>query len=131
LIDLHTHINLNPDRIYRPRAANLPESQQPSEVAPLAGYLAHMARGVLSVPVSVAKSFLERTMGHTLSECVAAWNERGWLRTGDARRTHTVRIADRPIACYTFTPLAMGVVAAAGEGASGSDAALDADGVPF
>ena len=131
LIDLHTHINLNPDRIYRPRAANLPESQQPREVSPLAGYLAHMARDVLSVPVSVAKSFLERTMGHTLSECVASWNERGWLRTGDARRTHTVRIADRPIACYTFTPLAMGVVAAAEDGASGSDAALDADGVPF
>ena len=131
LIDLHTHINLNPDRIYRPRAANLPESQQPSEVAPLSGYLAHMARGVLSVPVSVAKSFLERTMGHTLSECVAAWNERGWLRTGNARRTHTVRIGDRPIACYTFTPLAMDVVAAAEQGASESDAALDADGVPF
>lgn len=131
LIDLHTHINLNPDRIYRPRVANLPESQQPSEVAPLSGYLAHMARGVLSVPVSVAKSFLERTMGHTLSECVAAWNERGWLRTGNARRTHTVRIGDRPIACYTFTPLAMDVVAAAEQGASESDAALDAGAVPF
>lgn len=131
LIDLHTHINLNPDRIYRPRAANLPESQQPSEVAPLSGYLAHMARGVLSVPVSVAKSFLERTMGHTLSECVAAWNERGWLRTGDARRTHTVRIADRPIACYTFTPQAMSVVAAADEGTASPDTELDSEGFPF
>lgn len=131
LIDLHTHINLNPDRIYRPRASNLPESQQPSEVAPSSGYLAHMARGVLSVPVSTAKSFLERTMGHTLSECVAAWNERGWLRSGDARRTHTVRIADRPIACYTFTPAAMSIVAAADEGASVSDATLDSEGLPF
>ena len=131
LIDLHTHINLNPDRIYRPRAANLPESQQPSEVAPLSGYLAHMARGVLSVPVSTAKNFLERTMGHTLSECVAAWNERGWLRTGDARRTHTVRIGDRPIACYTFTEKAMSIVAAFDEDTADPDAALDADGVPF
>lgn len=131
LIDLHTHINLNPDRIYRPRAANLSESQQPSEVAPLSGYLAHMAKGVLSVPVSTAKSFLERTMGHTLSECVAAWHERGWLRTGNARRTHTARIGDRPIACYTFTPLAMSIVAAHDEGTADPKGALDADGVPF
>jgi hypothetical protein len=90
-----------------------------------------MARDVLSVPVSTAKNFLERTMGHTLSECVAAWNERGWLRTGDARRTHTVRIGDRPIACYTFTPLAMSIVAAFDEDTADPDAALDADGVPF
>jgi hypothetical protein len=131
LIDLHTHVNLHPDRIYRPRAANLPDNMQPSEVAPPSGYLAHMARGVLSVPVGIAKSFLERTMGHTLSECVAAWNERGWLRTGDARRTHTVRIADRPVACYTFTSLAMSIVAGIEEGADAVEPTLDADVPPF
>jgi hypothetical protein len=134
MIDLHAHINMNPDRIYRPRAANVPDSMQPSEVAPLGGYLAHMARGVLSVPVGIAKNFLERTMGHTLSECVAAWNERGWLRTGDARRTHTVRIADRPVACYTFTALAMSIVAGVDDGTSSPDAVeptLDDDVPPF
>lgn len=121
MIDLHTHINLHPDRVYRPRheRADKPEPDgnpfappnQPTEVAPLGGYIGHLASGVLSVPVSTAKSFLERTMGHTLSECVAAWNERGWLRGGNARRTHTVRIAGQPVACYTFTPLAMAIVA--------------------